>query len=72
VSGSPIVLDASAAIALIRREPAAPALDEILRRSAREAVRLVAPEAFWLEIANVPCVGTAAAGRGCRGTPRNR
>ena len=53
MSGSPIVLDASAAIALIRREPAAAALDVILRRSAREAVRLLAPEAFWLEIANV-------------------
>ena len=53
MSGSPIVLDASAAIALIRREPAAAALDEVLRRSAREAVRLLAPEAFWLEIANV-------------------
>jgi predicted nucleic acid-binding protein len=53
VSGSPIVLDASAAVALIRREPAAPALAEILHASAREAVRLLAPEAFWLEIANV-------------------
>lgn len=53
MSGSPIVLDASAAIALIRREPAAPTLDEILRRAVREAVRLLAPEAFWLEIANV-------------------
>ena len=53
MSASPIVLDASAAIALIRRESAAPVLDEVLRRSAREAVRLLAPEAFWLEIANV-------------------
>jgi len=53
VSGSPIVLDASAAVALIRREPAAPALAEVLHASAREAVRLLAPEAFWLEIANV-------------------
>jgi predicted nucleic acid-binding protein len=53
VSLSPIVLDASAAIALIRREPAWPALAEVLRASAREAVRLLAPEAFWLEIVNV-------------------
>lgn len=53
MTGSPIVVDASAAIALIRREPAGLALDEILRASAREAVRLLAPEGFWLEIANV-------------------
>ncbi len=53
MNASPIVVDASVAIALIRREPAAPALDEVLRASAREAVRLLAPEAFWLEIANV-------------------
>jgi predicted nucleic acid-binding protein len=53
VSGSPIVVDAAVAIALIRREPAATALDETLRESAHEAVRLLAPEAFWLEIANV-------------------
>lgn len=59
MSDSPIVLDASAAIALIRREPAAAALDEVLRRSAREAVRLLAPEAFWLEIATSSYVGTA-------------
>lgn len=49
----PIVVDASAAIALIRREPAWPALAEVLRISARDAVRLLAPEAFWLEIVNV-------------------
>ena len=53
MSPSPIVLDASAAIALIRGEPAWPTLAEVLHASAREAVRLLAPEAFWLEIANV-------------------
>jgi predicted nucleic acid-binding protein len=53
VSPPPIVVDASAAIALIRREPAWPALAEVLHASAREAVRLLAPEAFWLEIVNV-------------------
>lgn len=53
MSGPPIVVDASAAIALIRHESATPALDEVLRASAREAVRLLAPDAFWLEIANV-------------------
>lgn len=53
MNGSAIVVDASAAIALIRGEPAGPALAEILHASARDAVRLLAPEAFWLEIANV-------------------
>ncbi len=53
MSPPPIVLDASAAIALIRREPAWPAIAEVLRASAREAVRLLAPEAFWLEVVNV-------------------
>jgi predicted nucleic acid-binding protein len=53
VSLSPIVFDASAAIALIRREPAWPAIAEVLRVSAREVVQLLAPEAFWLEVVNV-------------------
>ena len=53
MSPPPIVLDASAAIALIRREPPWPAIAEVLRASAREAVRLLAPEAFWLEVVNV-------------------
>jgi predicted nucleic acid-binding protein len=53
VSGSPIVLDASAAIALMRREPAAPALADILHSSAGGAVRLLVPDAFWLEFVNV-------------------
>jgi predicted nucleic acid-binding protein len=53
VSGSPIVLDASVAIALMRSEPAAPALAEILHSSAGGAVRLLVPDAFWLEFVNV-------------------
>ena len=53
MTGSPIVVDASAAIALIRREPAGPAIAEVLHASARDGVRLLAPEAFWLEVANV-------------------
>jgi predicted nucleic acid-binding protein len=53
VNGSPIVVDASAAIALIRGEPAGPDIARVLRASARDAVRLLAPEMFWLEIANV-------------------
>ena len=53
MSRSPIVVDASAAIALIRREPGWPALAEVLHVSAQEAVRLLSPEALWLEIVNV-------------------
>ena len=53
MSAMPIVVDASAAIALIRREPAWPAIDGVLRGSARENVRLLAIEGFWLEVANV-------------------
>jgi predicted nucleic acid-binding protein len=53
MSGPPIVLDASAVIALMRREPASGALDEILHSSASGAVRLLVPDAFWLEFVNV-------------------
>ncbi len=53
MSNSPIVLDASAAIALMRREPAAKAIAEILQSSARKAVQLLVPDAFWLELVNV-------------------
>ena len=53
MSGSSIVFDASAAIALIRGEPAAPAIAEVLHASAREEVQLLVPDAFWLELVNV-------------------
>jgi predicted nucleic acid-binding protein len=53
MSAPPIVVDASAAIALIRREPAWPAIDGALRASARDENRLLAMESFWLEVANV-------------------
>jgi predicted nucleic acid-binding protein len=53
MSPAPIVVDASAMIALLRREPAWRAIDGVLRASAREAARLLVPEMFWLEIANV-------------------
>ena len=46
-----IVIDASAAIALVRREPAAPEVARALRAST-SAERLV-PDVFWLEIGNV-------------------
>jgi predicted nucleic acid-binding protein len=51
--GSTIVLDASVAIALIRREPAEPALAEVLHSAAREAVQLLVPDGFWLELVDV-------------------
>ena len=53
MSRSPVVVDASVAIALIRREPAWPLIADVLRASATDAVRLLAPEAFWLEVVNV-------------------
>jgi predicted nucleic acid-binding protein len=53
VSDSLIVLDATVAIAVMRREPAAAALAEILHASAGGAVRLLVPVAFWLEFVTV-------------------
>jgi predicted nucleic acid-binding protein len=53
MSAPPIVVDASAVIALIRREPTWPAIDRVLRASARDDVRLLVTESFWLEGANV-------------------
>lgn len=53
MNGSSIVLDASAAIAMIRREPAGSALREVLRASDADPVRLLVPDAFWLEFVNV-------------------
>ena len=53
MSGRPVVLDASAAIAMIRREPAGPIVLEVLRASAAMNARLLVPDAFWLELVNV-------------------
>ena len=47
-----IVIDASAAIAILRRESSAEAIMEAIRASARGERRLV-PDGFWLEIVNV-------------------
>jgi predicted nucleic acid-binding protein len=53
VSDSPVVLDASAAISIIRREPPASALLAFLRDTvAMGNIRLV-PDCFWLEVVNV-------------------
>lgn len=47
-----VVLDASAALALVRREPAAPTVETALRAERVDERRLV-PDVFWLEVANV-------------------
>lgn len=48
-----LVIDASAAIALVLREPASRELDRTIRSSIERLDRLMVPEAFWLEIVNV-------------------
>lgn len=53
MSGSPIVLDASAAIAIIRREPPASAVLTSLRETVKLGGSLLVPDGFWLEIVNV-------------------
>lgn len=49
----PVVLDASAAIAMVRREPAGPNVLAFLRASASTGSRLLVPDAFWVELVNV-------------------
>lgn len=53
MSGSAVVLDASAAMAMLRREPAGRAVLETLRASVSERTRLLVPDVFWLELVNV-------------------
>ncbi len=53
MSDSPIVLDASVAIAIIRREPTRPNLLAVLRETAAGRGDRVVPDDFWLEVANV-------------------
>jgi predicted nucleic acid-binding protein len=53
VSESPIVLDASAAIAIIRLEPPASALLAALRDTVAKGSRRLVPDGFWLELVNV-------------------
>ena len=48
----PIVLDASAAIAWIRREPAGPRIAAILKEQAKNGGEVLVPGHFWLEVAN--------------------
>jgi predicted nucleic acid-binding protein len=48
-----LVLDASAAIAILRREPARFDVMDELRESARLRQPTLVPDIFWLEVANV-------------------
>lgn len=59
-SRSAVVVDASAAIAIIRREPHARAILQALQDERPVAVRGLVPDLFWLEVANV-LVGRYAA-----------
>lgn len=52
-AGGPIVVDASVAIAMIRLEPAAPALRPILLSSDVAGRHILVPDGFWIELANV-------------------
>lgn len=48
-----VVLDASAAIAMLRDEPEGVAVEQALATWKQARVRLLVPEGFWLEIVNV-------------------
>lgn len=48
-----LTVDASAAIALISREPGRDNVTGALRQSARQGERLLVPDVFWLELVNV-------------------
>lgn len=48
-----VVIDASVAIALIRREPERPAIRAAARHWAGEGLQLVVPSHFWVEVVNV-------------------
>ena len=50
---SALVLDASAALVLLRREPGWTDVDDHLRRHMLDAEPLIVPTLFWLEIVNV-------------------
>lgn len=48
-----IVVDASAAVARLLREPTAPEVSRILRTAAASSTRRLVPPFFWLEVVNV-------------------
>lgn len=53
MSDSPIVVDASAAIAIIRLEPPASAILASLRDTVAKGSSRLVPDGFWLELVNV-------------------
>lgn len=53
MSDSPVILDASVAISIIRREPSRPTLLAVIRETATGRGDRVVPDHFWLEVANV-------------------
>ena len=48
-----LVVDASTALAIVRSEPHAPAVERVLADHRRVSGRFLVPDAIWLEIANV-------------------
>ena len=48
-----VVMDASAAIGILRDEPLGPALAEVVRGVVADGGTIVVPAHFWLEVANV-------------------
>lgn len=48
-----IVVDASAAMARLTREPTAPEVSRILRAAAASSTRRLVPPFFWMEVVNV-------------------
>jgi len=51
--GTALVVDASAALTGARAEPAAPAVKRVLAEYRSSGIRLLVPDHFWLEVANV-------------------
>lgn len=48
----PVIVDASIAVAIVRKEPAGSASAAAISRSTRDGARIVVPSHFWLEVAN--------------------
>jgi predicted nucleic acid-binding protein len=48
-----LIVDASAAMALLRREPKAATVKSILRAAIEDGTELHVPDLFWLEVTNV-------------------
>jgi predicted nucleic acid-binding protein len=48
----PVIVDASIAVAIVRKEPAGSASAAAISRSTRDGARVVVPSHFWLEVAN--------------------